>query len=100
MTWKLNSKFQSSKFILKSSHSKTEFRLGIRLSAPHIMPTMASETEDKYSVLLPTYEEKDNLPLIVWLLVKYFGERCAYRLLHGNILPGSQTLEWSGVQTT
>ncbi|XP_053549193.1 dolichol-phosphate mannosyltransferase subunit 1 isoform X1 [Bombina bombina] len=29
---------------------------------------------DKYSVLLPTYNERDNLPLIVWLLVKYFGE--------------------------
>lgn len=30
---------------------------------------------DKYSVLLPTYNERENLPLIVWLLVKYFGER-------------------------
>lgn len=28
----------------------------------------------KYSVLLPTYNEKDNLPLIVWLLVKTFTE--------------------------
>lgn len=30
---------------------------------------------DKYSVLLPTYNERENLPLIVWLLVKYFDER-------------------------
>ena len=30
---------------------------------------------DKYSVLLPTYQERENLPLIVWLLVKYFEER-------------------------
>ncbi|KAG8567420.1 hypothetical protein GDO81_013615 [Engystomops pustulosus] len=30
--------------------------------------------QDKYSVLLPTYNERENLPLIVWLLVKYFGE--------------------------
>ncbi|KAM8829511.1 dolichol-phosphate mannosyltransferase subunit 1 [Synchiropus picturatus] len=30
--------------------------------------------EDKYSVLLPTYNERENLPLIIWLLVKYFGE--------------------------
>ncbi|KAL4655411.1 dolichol-phosphate mannosyltransferase subunit 1 isoform X1 [Arapaima gigas] len=30
--------------------------------------------KDKYSVLLPTYNERENLPLIVWLLVKYFGE--------------------------
>uniref|UniRef100_UPI00398F3E7F dolichol-phosphate mannosyltransferase subunit 1 isoform X2 n=1 Tax=Pristiophorus japonicus TaxID=55135 RepID=UPI00398F3E7F len=29
---------------------------------------------DKYSVLLPTYNERDNLPLIVWLLVRYFEE--------------------------
>lgn len=34
-------------------------------------------TSNKYSVLLPTYEERDNLPLIVWLLVKYFSERYA-----------------------
>lgn len=27
-----------------------------------------------YSVLLPTYNERENLPIIVWLLVKYFGE--------------------------
>lgn len=33
------------------------------------------DNEDKYSVLLPTYNERENLPLIVWLLVKYFGER-------------------------
>ncbi|KAK5863094.1 hypothetical protein PBY51_000150 [Eleginops maclovinus] len=32
------------------------------------------ESGDKYSVLLPTYNERENLPLIVWLLVKYFGE--------------------------
>ena len=30
--------------------------------------------EDKYSVLLPTYNERENLPIIVWLLVKYFSE--------------------------
>ncbi|KAM8947688.1 dolichol-phosphate mannosyltransferase subunit 1 [Pelodytes ibericus] len=30
--------------------------------------------EDKYSVLLPTYNERENLPLIIWLLVKYFQE--------------------------
>ena len=32
-------------------------------------------TNDKYSVLLPTYNEKDNLPIIVWLLIKSFTER-------------------------
>ena len=28
----------------------------------------------KYSVLLPTYNERENLPLITWLLVKTFTE--------------------------
>jgi len=31
-------------------------------------------TKLKYSVLLPTYNEKDNLPLIIYLLVKSFTE--------------------------
>ncbi|XP_063064029.1 dolichol-phosphate mannosyltransferase subunit 1 [Engraulis encrasicolus] len=31
-------------------------------------------TGDKYSILLPTYNERENLPLIVWLLVKSFEE--------------------------
>ncbi|XP_031561494.1 dolichol-phosphate mannosyltransferase subunit 1-like [Actinia tenebrosa] len=29
---------------------------------------------NKYSVLLPTYNERENLPLIVWLIVKAFTE--------------------------
>jgi len=29
------------------------------------------ETVDKYSILLPTYNEKENLPLVVWLIFKY-----------------------------
>uniref|UniRef100_A0A8C6TAY8 Dolichol-phosphate mannosyltransferase subunit 1 n=1 Tax=Neogobius melanostomus TaxID=47308 RepID=A0A8C6TAY8_9GOBI len=34
----------------------------------------SGRSENKYSVLLPTYNERENLPLIIWLLVKYFGE--------------------------
>jgi len=33
-----------------------------------------TETKPKISVLLPTYNERENLPIIVWLLVKYFTE--------------------------
>lgn len=33
------------------------------------------EPEDKYTVLLPTYEERENLPLVIWLLVQHFEER-------------------------
>uniref|UniRef100_H2Z9G6 Dolichol-phosphate mannosyltransferase subunit 1 n=1 Tax=Ciona savignyi TaxID=51511 RepID=H2Z9G6_CIOSA len=31
-------------------------------------------SENKYSVLLPTYNERENLPIITWLLVKYLTE--------------------------
>ncbi|XP_058452380.1 dolichol-phosphate mannosyltransferase subunit 1 [Malaya genurostris] len=31
-------------------------------------------TANKYSILLPTYNERDNLPIIVWLIVKYMTE--------------------------
>ena len=29
--------------------------------------------KNKYSILLPTYNERENLPIIVWLLVKYLS---------------------------
>lgn len=35
---------------------------------------MAKET-NKYSILLPTYNERENLPIIVWLIVKYMTQR-------------------------
>lgn len=31
--------------------------------------------QHKYSVLLPTYNERDNLPIIIWLLTKTFHEK-------------------------
>jgi len=39
-----------------------------------------STNDNLYSVLLPTYNEHDNLPLIIWLLVKTFQSR--WVLLH------------------
>jgi hypothetical protein len=30
---------------------------------------------DKYSVILPTYNERKNLPIIVWLLARTFNEQ-------------------------
>jgi len=33
-----------------------------------------TKESNKYSILLPTYNEKENLPIIVWLLVKYLSE--------------------------
>jgi hypothetical protein len=35
-----------------------------------------SQNAHKYSVILPTYKERKNLPLIVWLLAKVFSEKC------------------------
>lgn len=44
------------------------------LAASPRPPQGRSSRQDKYSVLLPTYNERENLPLIVWLLVKSFSE--------------------------
>ncbi|KAI7826352.1 dolichol-phosphate mannosyltransferase [Kickxella alabastrina] len=33
-----------------------------------------SSSHNKYSVLLPTYNERDNLPIIIWLITKTFQE--------------------------
>jgi cellulose synthase/poly-beta-1,6-N-acetylglucosamine synthase-like glycosyltransferase len=30
--------------------------------------------KNKYSILLPTYNERENLPIIIWLLVKYLKD--------------------------
>ena len=50
----------------------------------------------KYSVLLPTYNEKENLPIIVWLLVKYFTEaKINYEIIvidDGSPAPAFQNL--------
>lgn len=32
---------------------------------------------NKYSVILPTYNERRNLPIITWLIQKTFTEKCA-----------------------
>lgn len=37
---------------------------------------------DKYSILLPTYNEVENLPIIIWLIVKYMDEsELAYEII-------------------
>ncbi|KAI9327978.1 nucleotide-diphospho-sugar transferase [Obelidium mucronatum] len=35
---------------------------------------MAPKGQHKYSVLLPTYNERENLPIITWMLVKAFKD--------------------------
>jgi len=34
-------------------------------------------SKERYSVLLPTYNERDNIAIVVWLLVKTFTSRLA-----------------------
>lgn len=41
-----------------------------------------AENKDKYSILLPTYNEHDNLPIIVWLIVNYMDKRWAFITLN------------------
>ncbi|KAG6373115.1 hypothetical protein JVT61DRAFT_6717 [Boletus reticuloceps] len=35
-----------------------------------------SANTHKYSVILPTYNERKNLPIIIWLLANVFREQC------------------------
>ena len=37
-----------------------------------------SSNTHKYSVILPTYNERENLPIIIWLLAKMFNEKCVF----------------------
>lgn len=43
---------------------------------PRRYPTMAkNNNNNKYSVILPTYNERRNLPIMAWLLNRTFSER-------------------------
>ncbi|KJE97287.1 dolichyl-phosphate mannosyltransferase [Capsaspora owczarzaki ATCC 30864] len=49
---------------------------------------------DKYSVLLPTYNERENLPLIVWLLVRAFeAHKFNYEIIIIDDNSPDQTIE-------
>ena len=41
---------------------------------------MDSEGE-KYSILLPTYNERENLPIIVWLIIKYLDGKVPFEVI-------------------
>lgn len=45
-----------------------------------------SSNTHKYSVILPTYNERKNLPIIIWLLAKTFKEKWVLSawLIHTN----------------
>lgn len=41
-------------------------------------PSKKSATKDTYSVILPTFNERQNLPIITWLIQKTFSEQYVY----------------------
>ena len=51
---------------------------GCRSSLPFFDVDTSKMPKNKYSILLPTYEERENLPIIIWLIVKYMKERYEY----------------------
>lgn len=36
---------------------------------------VSNNSENKYSILLPTYNEVENLPIIIFLIAKYMDKR-------------------------
>lgn len=46
------------------------------------MANIPENTVTMYSILLPTYNERDNLPIIVWLIVKCMRERYEHNTKH------------------
>ena len=38
-------------------------------------------SKPKYSILLPTYNERENLPIIIWLLMKYLDEEFPFEVI-------------------
>ena len=46
----------------------------------------------KYSVILPTYKERKNLPLIVWLIAKVFNEKCVIISVRRRLASGQSLM--------
>ena len=38
-------------------------------------------SKPKYSILLPTYNERENLPIIIWLLMKYLDDEFPFEVI-------------------
>ncbi|KAJ8326167.1 dolichol-P-mannose synthesis [Batrachochytrium dendrobatidis] len=59
-----------------NSYDNDDYQIVIPLDAVSMTSKHNSSysNENKYSVLLPTYNERQNLPIIVWMLVKAFTE--------------------------
>lgn len=51
-------------------------------------------SKDKYTVLLPTYNERDNIAIIVWLLIRTLDAR------YGHAFSGATAMCHAGCYTT
>jgi hypothetical protein len=57
--------------------------------------------KNKYSILLPTYNERRNLPIITWLLNRTFTEKYApYHPLHPKSHPQLPPFRYSPALTS
>ena len=63
--------FQVAKFVL------------VFLSHPRPTSDMAPAKKDRYSVILPTYNERQNLPVLVQMLYDVFSQEYEKTAMHG-----------------
>lgn len=45
------------------------------------MDEASSAAGDKFSVILPTYNERENLPVVVWLIVEHLEGVVEYEII-------------------
>lgn len=48
----------------------------------HFIRTSSMSSKEKYTVILPTYNERRNLPIIIWLLERTFTAQSVNPLKH------------------
>jgi hypothetical protein len=67
---------------IRSFEPSTNNRILLYTRTTTVNQTVTMATRNKYSVLLPTYNERRNLPIIVWLLEQTFKAEYAETLQH------------------
>jgi hypothetical protein len=75
LDFKMPVSFDNANATVPQSNTEPNLSLADLLSHAHsTTPSISTMAKDKYSVLLPTYNERRNLPIITWLLEKTFTE--------------------------
>jgi hypothetical protein len=65
-------KYRDTSIYIRSFEPPTNNGTLLKTEITPINQTIAMAVRNKYSVLLPTYNERRNLPIIVWLLEQTF----------------------------